>query len=149
MAPPRAAVAHSGPAVWELDELQIETGGYGALVPHAALNVHGRAVLEESYRNTPLNNFTSQIRQDTQILPPDSRLQLERHSFQSCDYERDYENTLLARDSVVPLWRGDHHHQTEEHRNIDCDRFLTQARQNVPLRPTVSSHDWHPPSVGI
>ncbi|ROW01814.1 hypothetical protein VPNG_07790 [Cytospora leucostoma] len=140
MAPPRAAVAHSGPTVWELDELLRETGGYRTLVPHAALNVHGRAVVEESYRNTPLNNFTSQIRQNTPFLPPDSRLQFQRHSFQLCDherdYERDYENTPLARDSVVPLWRGDHHHQTEEHRNIDCDRFLTQARQNVPLRPT-------------
>lgn len=110
-------------------ELELQAGGYRSLVPNAAaLNFHGRALVEESNRNT-LNLLLSQTRQNT-CLPPNSRLQLEQRPLQL----RDYQNTPRSRDSVVPDWRGDY--ETGDHRDIDCDRFVTQARNRVdPLLP--------------
>lgn len=47
---------------------------------------------------------------------------------------RDHQNKPSSRDSVVQDWRGDH--KTGDHRNTDCDRFVTQARNRVdPLLP--------------
>lgn len=111
-------------------ELELQAGAYRSPVPSsAALNFHGRALVEESNRNT-LNNILARARQNTPFLPPNSRLQLEQHFLQL----RDHQNTPCSRDSFVQDWRGDY--ETGDHRNTDCDRFVTQARNRVdPLLP--------------
>ncbi|ROW07318.1 hypothetical protein VMCG_03728 [Cytospora schulzeri] len=132
---PRRSSSHFSSTIWELE---LQAGGYRSrtrprsLVPHAAaaLNFHGRALVEESNRSI-LNNILSQTWQNTPLLPPNSRLQLEQHSLQL----RDYQNTPRLRDSVVQHWRGDYE-TGDHHRNTDCDRFVTQARNRVdPLLP--------------
>lgn len=126
----RLSSSQCGPHSSTSWELELQAGGYRSLVPHApALNFHGRALVEESNRNT-LNHLLSQNRQNTPFLPPNSRLQLDHRPLQL----RDYHNTPRSRDSVVRYWRGDY--ETGDHRDIDCDRFVTQARNRVdPLLP--------------
>lgn len=119
---------------WELPEL--EAGRYRyrsrSLAPYAALDIHGRAVVEESPRTTLNNNFF-RTRQNTPFLPPNSRLQLEQQHLHLHLYlhPRDHENTPRPRDSFVRVWRGDY--ETGERRTIDCDcDYVATQAHDIP-----------------
>lgn len=97
VATPRLSSSQSTQHTSTFWELELRAGGYRSLVPNAtALNFHGRALVEESNRNT-LNHLLSQIRQNKPFLPPNSRLQLENRPLQLSDYQ----NTPRSYDSVV------------------------------------------------